>query len=155
MQKQALKKKKIKQPIKVPDCMMDISHVLKCLAESGPWPIDYRRYINDVIFSEMMMESVFWPRLSNTYSNTDQHRGYPQSVDSPNSSPWTCPQSRWPDGTPLHARGSSTAGPQGWQHLVLPAPCQARGNSEQEKSVLIADRLCRGLHLCLTIQVTK
>lgn len=126
MQRQALKKKKIKQPIKVPDCMMDISHVLKCLAESGPWPIDYRRYINDVIFSEMMMESVFWPRLSNTYSNTDQYRGYPQSVESPNSSPWICPQSRWPDGTPLHAPWVQ----HGWS-TGLAAPCPACTLSSQ------------------------
>lgn len=133
MQKQALKKQtkqNKKNTTKVPDYVMDISHVPKCLAESRPWPIDYRQCINNAVFSEMMTEPTCRPSLSSKYSNADCRGSYQQPGDSHSSSAWLLPLPRTAC-TPLHAAllHESTGSP---------APCPARGNSEQWKLLLIA-----------------
>lgn len=139
MQKQALKKQTNKQsktrktPPSFLDCVMDISHVPKCLAESRSWPIDYRQCTNNAVFSEMMTEPTCRPSLSSKYSNADCRGSYQQPGDSHTSSTWLPLLSR-PACTPLCAAllHESTGSP---------APCPARGNSEQWKLLLIAHGL--------------
>lgn len=94
--------------------------------------------ISNVIFSEMMVESVSWPRLYNTYRDAERHRSYLLGL-------WTVPTiahvlAPKSPGLPSHIYmpcGSSTVGPRGRQHLVLPgAICAGKISAN-------SDRPCR------------